>query len=92
MILKSRDLCNQESFDRSQLQQSIHFHARFKNWAMRLLINIKEMFLANILMMREHQVKLKQTLIVEIGFSVLNYPIERKITMRTYIPSLSRDQ
>ena len=59
---------------------------------MRLLINIKEMFLANILMMREHQVKLKQTLIVEIGFSVLNYPIQRKIKMRTYIPSLSRDQ
>ena len=39
---------------------------------MRLLINIKETFLANMLIMKTHQ-----TLIVEIGLSVLNHPIQK---------------
>ena len=52
--------------------KSFHFHARFKNWAMRLLMNIKETFLANLLMMETHQ-----TLIVERGLSVLNNPIHK---------------
>ena len=39
---------------------------------MRLLINTKETFWANMLIMKTHQ-----TLIVEIGLSVLNHPIQR---------------
>ena len=39
---------------------------------MRLLINIKETFLANMLIMKTHQ-----KLIVEIGLSVLNHPIQK---------------
>ena len=39
---------------------------------MRLLLNIKEIFLANMLTMKTHQ-----TLIVEIGLSVLNHPIQK---------------
>ena len=39
---------------------------------MRLLINMKETFLANILIMKTHQ-----TLIVEIGLSVLNQPLQK---------------
>jgi len=36
----------------------------------RLLINIKEVFLTNMLMMKKHRVKLKQILIIKTGFSV----------------------
>ena len=39
---------------------------------MRLLINIKETFLADMLIMKTHQ-----TLIVEIGLSVLNHPVQK---------------
>ena len=39
---------------------------------MRLLINMKETFLANILIVKTHQ-----TLIVEIGLGVLNQPIQK---------------
>ena len=39
---------------------------------MRLLINIKETFLTNMLIMKTHQI-----LIVEIGLSVLNHPIQK---------------
>ena len=39
---------------------------------MKLLVNMKETFLANMLIMKMHQ-----TLIVEIGLSVLNQPIQK---------------
>ena len=61
----------------SPSEQGIHFRARFQNWALRLLINVKEVFLEDILMMKKHQVNLKQRLIVEIGLSVLNHPVHK---------------
>ena len=42
-----------------------------------LLMNTKEAFLANILMMKKHLVKLKQTWMTEIRFNVLNHPIKK---------------
>ena len=39
---------------------------------MRLLINMKKTFLANMLIIKRHQ-----TLVVEIGLSVLNHPIQK---------------
>ena len=59
---------------------------------MRLLINVKEVFYANILMMKKHQVKIKQTLIIEIGLSVLSHPIQKMIPMRIWISSVTSDQ
>ena len=59
---------------------------------MRLLINVEEVRLANMPMTKKRQVKLKQTLIVRIGLSVLQLPIQGTIPMRTCTPSLSRDQ
>ena len=44
---------------------------------MTLLINIKEVFLANILMMKKNQVKWKHTWLAEIKFNVINHPIQR---------------
>ena len=38
-------------------------------------MNIKEEFLANILMMKRSQVKFKQTYTAEIGFNVLYHPV-----------------
>ena len=39
----------------------------------------------------EWSVKLKQTLIVEIGLRLLSQPIQENIPMRICIPSLTRD-
>jgi len=44
---------------------------------MTLLINMKEISLVKILMMKKHQVKLKQIWIAEIKFNALNHPIQR---------------
>ena len=38
---------------------------------------MKEIFLVNTLLMKKHQVKLKQTWIAETRFNVLNYQIQR---------------
>ena len=52
---------------------------------MTLLINIREIFLASILMVKKHQVNLKQTQITEKRFIVLNHPIQREVNEDLYI-------
>ena len=48
---------------------------------MTLLIDMKETFLANILMMRKHQVKLKQPWIAETGLKELTHQYTKNIPM-----------
>ena len=38
----------------------------------------KEVFLANMQMMKKHEVKLEQTLIAEIGLCLLNYSLQKR--------------
>ena len=58
---------------------------------MRLLIKFKRGILGKYANDEEWPVKLKQTLIVEIGLSLLSQPIQENIAMRICIPSLTRD-
>ena len=54
------------------------------NSKMTLLINMKEIFLANMLMRKKHQVKLKQTWIAVTRVKVLNNPSQRDFNEDRY--------
>ena len=48
------------------------YRHEFQKLAVVLLVNAKEVFLPNILMVKKHQIRLKQTWVAEIKFNVLN--------------------
>ena len=50
----------------------IHLQAWIPNLVMMLLVNIKKEFLANILLRKKHQIKVRQTWIAEKSFNVLH--------------------
>ena len=68
------------------LENEVIYKHEFQNLGIMLLLNIKAIFLANILVMKKDRVKSRQTWIAEIEFIVLNQLIG------TCIPSLTIDQ
>ena len=59
------------------LDRKLIYKYDFQNLVIMLLINMKEIFLANNLIMNTHQVKLKHIWIADIEFIVLNHSIKK---------------